>query len=156
MPRKRRAGRVPEHGPGPRWEVVYPTLDLHGETAETARRRAESWLVAQQGVGERIVRLVTGRGRHSIGPPVLPAEIEELLRTLRGSVVDDYLAERGGGAFRVELRRPHTRPRPAPRAEVRGGDELRRRAEERLAELGIAAHPSLVEAEMKRMREEAG
>jgi hypothetical protein len=152
MPRRRRRS-----GHGPVWEPVYPTLDLHGETAESARRRAGSWLEERRGGGERVVRLVTGRGRHSIGPPVLPAEIEDLLRSLRGSVVESFEVERGGGAFRVELRRPDPRraPRaPRPAAASPGGEELRRAAEERLAELGIAPHPSLVEAEMRRVRGE--
>jgi hypothetical protein len=135
---------------------VHPTLDLHGETAESARRRAESWLGEQRSGGEPVVRIVTGRGRHSIGPPVLPAEIEDLLRALRGSVVESFEVERGGGAFRVELRRPEPR-RPLRRAPAPpGAEELRRQAEERLAELGIAPHPALVEAEMRRVRGEKG
>lgn len=149
MSRRRRSG-----GPGPSWDPVYPTLDLHGETAESARRQAESWLEGQRSGGERVVRLVTGRGRHSIGPPVLPAEIEDLLRSLRASSVESFEMERGGGAFRVELRRPEPRRPPRSAPAPPGGDELRRRAEERLAELGVSPHPSLVEAEMRRMREE--
>jgi hypothetical protein len=135
---------------------VYPTLDLHGETAESARRRAESWLGEQREEGERLVRIVTGRGRHSVGPPVLPAEIEDLLRSLRGSPVEHFEAEPGGGAFRVELRRPDPRPRSRPDPKPPGGEELRRRAEERLAELGISPYPSLVEAEIRRLRGEEG
>jgi hypothetical protein len=135
---------------------VYPTLDLHGETAESARRRAESWLRAERRGGERLVRLVTGRGRHSVGPPVLPAEIEDLLRSLRGSVVESFEVERGGGAFRVELRRPDPPRPPRPARAPSGDEELRRAAEERLAELGISPHPSLVEAEMRRFRGEEG
>jgi hypothetical protein len=135
---------------------VYPTLDLHGETAESARRRAESWLQAERSGDERLVRLVTGRGRHSVGPPVLPAEIEDLLRSLRGSVVEDFEVERGGGAFRVELRRPDLQRAPRRGPAPPAGNELRRRAEERLAELGISPHPSLIEAEMRRLREEEG
>lgn len=153
MPRRRRAGRGSESGPGS-WEVLYPTLDLHGETADGARRRAESWLGAQRAAGEPTVRIVTGWGRHSIGPPVLPAEIEELLVSLRGSIVEDHQVERGGGAFRVELSRQAPRPAAPRRPVYRASDELLRRAEERLAELGIAAHPALVEAEMRRIREE--
>lgn len=156
MSRRRRAGRRPEGPPGALWEPVYPTLDLHGETADDARRRAEAWLEAQRANGEPVVRVVTGRGRHSIGPPVLPAEIEDLLRSLRGSVVDEYVTERGGGAFRVELRRKERRPATPRQAIGRGNEALLRRAEERLAELGIAAHPSLIAAEIRRMREEEG
>lgn len=154
--RRRRSGGRGGGGQRPSWDPVYPTLDLHGETAESARRRAESWLQEQRGGGERLVRLVTGRGRHSVGPPVLPAEIEDLLRSLRGAAVERFEMERGGGAFRVELRRPDRPRRPRPDPSPPGGDELRRRAEERLAELGISPHPSLVEAEMRRFRGEDG
>jgi hypothetical protein len=87
---------------------------------------------------------------------VLPAEIEDLLRSLRGSVVENFEVERGGGAFRVELRRPEPRRPPRAAPAPPGGDELRRQAEERLAELGISPHPSLVEAEMRRLRGEEG
>src|SRR5688500_12721794 len=99
MPRKRR--RPPP--PGPPLESVYPTLDLHGDTADAARARAERWLRAEQAAGERTVRLITGRGLHSVGPPVLPTEIEHLLTGLKGSLVASFQTESGGGVYRVEL-----------------------------------------------------
>lgn len=155
MPRRRRMPRPPPHGDEP---PALPTLDLHGETAEGALRRTQGWLRSQRGAAALTVRVVTGRGAHSAGPPVLRGEIGLLLERLRGTDVDDFVLERGGGSFRVELLRvplrpsrpaaPRSTPRPDP-AEV----ELRRRAEEALAELGVAPTPALLRAEMRRLRD---
>lgn len=155
MARRRR--RSPPPPPSPFPVDAYPSLDLHGETAESARRLAERWLREQQAEGVRTVRLITGRGRRSLGPPVLRGEIEELLETLRGSVVDHAASDSAGGAFRVELRRSR-RPRPPrpPPAPPRTEDLLlRRRAEESLSDLGVDPTPELVRAEMRRIRAEA-
>jgi hypothetical protein len=83
---------------------------------------------------------------------VLRGEIEHLLVQLAGEVVARWHVAGGGGGFRVELRPP---PVSAPRddaALLRGVPaELRRRAEEALAELGIAPTPALVRAEIRRI-----
>lgn len=148
-PRRRR--------PNPELGAVYPTLDLHGETGDSARRRAERWLYEMRDAGEPLVRLVTGRGKHSVAGPVLRGEIEELLRTLRGGLVRRVEEEAKGGAFRVLLRlRDGTvaprRPPPPPAAPL----ELRRRAEEALAELGVAPTPEMIAAEIQRLRAGGG
>jgi hypothetical protein len=156
----RRRRRRPPETPAPfgAWDELHPTLDLHGETAESARRRAEPWLRSRQAEGVRTVRLITGRGLHSVGPPVLRGEIEEMLGALRGTLVSRFSLEHGRGAFRVELVRAGSRrapdpapPRPAPR---RHDPELRHRAEEALWELGVDPTPSLIEAEVRRILEE--
>lgn len=162
-PRRTRGGGG---GDRPRlpWDDVHPTLDLHGETGDSARERAERWLRERRTEGVRVVRLVTGRGLHSVGPPVLPGEIAALLGQLKGKVVASWEPEPGGGVYRVELRRPEARrtemrrPPPDPRptdaksSAPPGGDaELRRRAEESLAELGIKPTPALIQAEMRRL-----
>jgi hypothetical protein len=155
MPRKRR--KPTRRGKPLPWDAVHPTLDLHGATAEEARARADRWLRAQQGAGERVVRLITGRGLHSVGPPVLPGEIQDLLASLHGSVVERFAPEGGGGAFQVELRKRKTPPRPrsaSPDAHLPGDSELRRRAEESLHELGVEPTPALLRAEMRRLLEE--
>lgn len=132
---------------------MWPTLDLHGETADSARRLAEGWLRRQQAAGERTVRLITGRGRRSVGPPVLRGEMEDLLHVLGESLVERVEVESGGGALRVELRR--LRPSPVPRPVLRDVDpELRRRAEESLVELGVAITPELLAAEIRRLKRE--
>jgi hypothetical protein len=159
MPRKpRRSAGRPASLP---WGEIYPTLDLHGHTGAEARARAEGWLREQQRAGARTVRVITGWGRHSVGPPVLRGEIEALLARLRGRVVAHYAVEPGGGAFRVELRRaarpaPQAGPAAAPAADRSARDAaLRRRAEEALWELGVEPTPALVEAELRRLRRAA-
>ena len=156
MARRRRKREPTPPTRWPAWDELHPTLDLHGETADDARRRAERWLRERQAEGARTVRLITGRGMHSVGPPVLPGEIRELLTGLRGGVVSRFDAEPGGGAFRVELTRPRPRrsaPRPPPDPRLDDA-ELRRRAEESLWELGVDPTPAVLEAEMRRLLQE--
>lgn len=160
MPGKRK--RKSDRRPALPWADLYPTLDLHGETADSARAKAEGWLREQQAAGMDTVRIVTGRGLHSVGPPVLPGEIADLLDRLRGTVVARAEREHGGGAFRIELRRARAAKRtgrtssvvdaPAKLAPI--DPELRRRAEESLAELGVVSTPELVAAEMRRLADE--
>jgi hypothetical protein len=147
MPRRRRPRPPPDLG------ALYPTLDLHGETADSARRKAEAWLRRQREAGERHVRLITGRGNRSVGPPVLRAEVETLLRELAGELVARSAVETGGGALRVELRPPSPLPARPAAPPVRADPALRRAAEEALAELGVHPTPELVEAELRRMRD---
>lgn len=148
--RRKRSRDAPEGRPEP----IYPTLDLHGETAESARRITERWMREKSACGDTVVRVVTGRGLHSVGRPVLRGEIEGLLRSLKGGLVRDYVADYGGGSFRVELRLPQRASIP-PRAAGRPDDpELRRRAEESLEELGITPTPELIRAEMERLGRE--
>jgi hypothetical protein len=161
----RRKKRGPPSPPaGDLWDRLYPTLDLHGATGDEAVRRAERWLREQQGGDEPRVRIITGWGRHSIGPPVLRTEIDALLSRLRGSLVERFELEPGGGAFRIDLRRRASRlgrpqpvsrssaapHRPSPSAETA---ELRRAAEEALWELGITPTPELLRAEIERLRD---
>ncbi|MBV9774978.1 MAG: Smr/MutS family protein [Gemmatimonadetes bacterium] len=154
--RKRRSTRDSTPLPSFRDEV-HPSLDLHGETAESGRRRAEAWLREMQGRAVRTVRVITGRGTRSPGPPVLRGEIGEMLEALRGTVVSYFTLDSGGGAFRVELERVRPRKRrTADSAALRGTDpELRRRAEEALWELGVDPTPALVAAEIRRILGEA-
>jgi hypothetical protein len=160
MPRRRRPAARPAPLP---WDAVYPTLDLHGHTADEAHERARRWLTERQAQGDRTVRIITGKGLHSAGLPVLPGTIEALLRSLRGTVVARSAPEPGGGVFRVELRAP-VAPRRAPRPgrpappvpDLSPEGELHRRAEETLWELGITPTPELIAAEVRRLRREAG
>ncbi|HEX2191535.1 MAG TPA: Smr/MutS family protein [Longimicrobiaceae bacterium] len=137
---------------------VHPTLDLHGHTADEALRRAESWLRERQRDGVRTVRVVTGRGTRSAGPPVLRGEVGALLDSLRGSLVSYFTLDSGGGAFRVELERARSGPRRAAPSRLlpRADPDLRRRAEEALWELGVDPTPPLLEAEIRRILREAG
>jgi hypothetical protein len=155
----RRGRRPPGASPLP-WDRVYPTLDLHGHTAEEATRRADLWLREEQRGGIRTVRIVTGKGNRSRGLPVLPGEIEALLQSLQGSVVASWARQPGGGAYEVKLLRPRApqggeaaRPRPGTAMVLFDDPDLYRRAEEALWELGVQPTPELVRAEMRRQRE---
>jgi hypothetical protein len=157
--------RKPASRPPPRlpWGEIHPTLDLHGLTADEAVRRTERWLNEQRSAGVHTVRVITGRGKHSVGPPVLRGEIEALLSALRRTLVASFASEPGGGVFRVELKqaRRDAAPRPTPREPQRPGPapgevaaSLRRRAEEALAELGVEPTPELVRIEVDRILRE--
>jgi hypothetical protein len=130
---------------------LYSTLDLHGLTAEEAERAGESWLKAQQAAGEGRVRLITGRGLHSVGPPVLPVVIEDLLQRLHGAVVARYQLESGGGAFSIDLVRP-TRVRSTPAQTTDDIDPaVALEAQQSLAELGVDPTPALLRLEVERI-----
>jgi hypothetical protein len=150
MPRRRPPRDAGQRG------TVHPLLDLHGLTAAEARARAERWLRAQAARGERTVVIVTGRGNRSRGQPVLRPEIEHLLSTFPGGAVEGWEPDDGGGSFRVRLRPPPPPPDASAAAEAAAlarqhSPELRRRAEESLAELGITPTPALVRAEIRRL-----
>ncbi len=132
-------------------DALYPTLDLHGMTAAEATRAAKGWIEQHRLAGELVVRLITGRGMHSIGPPVLPEAVESLLRDLAGGVVRSHEREVGGGVYRVWLNRSAPAPRPRARTRDPLPRDLVRLAEESLAELGIDPTPALVEAEVRRI-----
>jgi hypothetical protein len=138
-------------------DLLYPTLDLHGLTEAEAVRLCETWIVARVAEGERIVRIVTGRGIHSAGLPVLPAAIEALLGGLRRGPVLTFEREPGGGAYRVQLTTKALIAPPPKSAAGQSGQidvELVRLAEEALAELGIEPTPPLIEAEVLRIVKE--
>jgi hypothetical protein len=142
------------------WGRVHPILDLHGLTGDEARRRAEQWMRDRQAEGVRTVMIVTGRGLHSQGIPVVRNEVEHLLALLKGTLVVRWESAHFGGSFRVELRRP---PREPPRVSTRepalvrdAPPDVRLRAAEALAELGVASTPALLEAEIRRILREEG
>lgn len=147
MSRRRKGSRRPAPSGS-----LYPTLDLHGCTAEEAVSRARSWLDRCRVEGEYVVRLITGRGRHSLGPAILPGEIENLLSSLP-AIVSSYERDSNGGAFIARLK-PLAIPRPQPRVVLPTDPALLRQAEESLAELGIDPEPALLAAEIERIRRE--
>ncbi|MBB4637320.1 Smr/MutS family protein [Longimicrobium terrae] len=159
MGRKKRLPTAEPASPGISREVwgrVHPILDLHGMTGEEARRRTEVWLRDQQARNVRTVIVVTGRGLHSRGIPVVKNEVEDLLTALKGRLVSGWEDASQGGSFRVELRRPPPPARPAApvfRSPVLDDAHpaLRLRAAEALAELGVSPTPALLDAEIRRM-----
>jgi hypothetical protein len=155
-----RRRRRPPPAEGPRRnlsDILYPTLDLHGLSEADAVQTGERWLASRAEEGEPAVRIITGRGLHSVGPAVLPGAVDAMLRKLKGGIVESYEREPGGGAYRVRLRLrrrpPEKTPRPPSQRETDQGHdaELRRRAEESLAELGIEPTPLLIAEEIRRM-----
>ena len=142
------------------WGRVHPMLDLHGLTGDEASRRAEQWMRARQAEGVRTVIVVTGRGLHSQGIPVVRNEVEHLLARLRGTLVVRWEPAHFGGSFRVELRKPPQEPpRAAPREPPLVRDappDVRLEAAEALADLGIDSTPALLEAEIRRIMRERG
>lgn len=89
-------------------------IDLHGYTADRAERLVLSTLHEMVRCGERCVRIVHGRGRHSEAGPVLKAGVLEWLTSepLASQVLAFATAppaEGGAGATIVLLRR--ARPR---------------------------------------------
>jgi DNA-nicking Smr family endonuclease len=155
MSRRRRRKRASDGDPERKhWGSIYPTLDLHGRTGAEAEQEAERWIEARRSDGESVVRIVTGRGLHSVGPPILPGAIEELLAHLRGKVVKKYEREPGGGAYRIQLTRRTERP-ASPEAITPPADpQVLREAADALAELGIASTPALLQAEVERILKE--
>lgn len=86
--------------PGSRPEA---TFDLHGQTALEAERSAEAFLRSQARAGRRVVRLITGRGRHGGGVAPIKTRVRTLLRRLTGEVVREFELEDSEGSYLVEL-----------------------------------------------------
>lgn len=85
-------------------------IELHGYTAEQARRLVTGTLEEMLRAGERCARIVHGRGRHSEAGPVLKAGVLEWLTSepLAACVLAFASAppqEGGAGATLVLLRR---------------------------------------------------
>lgn len=76
---------------------IFPQaeLDLHGLTGPQAESRAESFISSARQRGIFFVRIITGRGLHSNGPPVLPGVIEEKMTELKQvGIIQRYEWER--------------------------------------------------------------
>jgi len=87
---------------------VAMTLDLHGEYRESALRQLQQAIVQARQQGQRVLRVIHGRGMHSSDKPVLKKAVYDELR--HGSCAAHVLAaiaEQGsrGGACLVLLRR---------------------------------------------------
>ena len=92
-PGQRSALRQKQRGTrrGPKgWQELlagYPApqeeLDLHRLTGPEAERRIENFLQTARGRGLQTLRIITGRGKHSDGPAVLPVVAEHKLLELK-------------------------------------------------------------------------
>lgn len=85
--------------------VVAETLDLHGHTADEAEQRLELFFdrVTRTSAGE-VVRIVTGRGARSQGPPVLQGVVRDALNGWLSDQVEEWAVDVGGGAYLVRVR----------------------------------------------------
>jgi DNA-nicking Smr family endonuclease len=81
------------------------TLDLHGLLGREARERVEAFLKhwADQKPGV-ILRIITGKGNNSDGPPVLRGLVRDLLLGRLAPMINDYVLEMNGGSYLVQLR----------------------------------------------------
>ncbi len=77
---KRKASRVSA-------KIIYPppqeSLDLHGLNSDEAEQRVENFLLTAWKKGLRTVRIITGKGIHSEGDPVLRNLMDQLSRALK-------------------------------------------------------------------------
>lgn len=85
--------------------VVSDELDLHGHSADEAERRLEIFLdrVARTSPGE-VVRVITGRGTRSAGPPVLQGVVRDALNGWLSGQVAEWAVDVGSGAYLVRVR----------------------------------------------------
>lgn len=95
-------------GAGPRTlhtAVVVETLDLHGYTADQAEHRLEMFFdrVTRTAAGE-VVRVVTGRGARSQGPPVLQGVVRDALNGWLADRVQEWAVDVGGGAYLARVK----------------------------------------------------
>ena len=85
--------------------LVADELDLHGLTAQAAERKLEMFLdrvtVSARG---GVVRVITGRGAGSEGPPVLQALVRDALNGWLADRVEEWAVDMGAGAYLVRLR----------------------------------------------------
>lgn len=86
--------------------LVADELDLHGLYADEAEHRLEMFLqrVAASDPGT-VVRVITGRGTRSAGPPVLQGVVRDALTGWLAHRVEEWAVDVGGGAYLVRVRR---------------------------------------------------
>ena len=87
----RRAPRQEDTWVGPEREI-----DLHGFTAPEAELKVKNFLITSRQQGLRAVRVITGKGLHSPGLPVLPEMMERMARTMQNEKgIKNFVWEKG-------------------------------------------------------------
>ena len=84
---------------------VTSALDLHGRTASEAREMVRSFLAlsARRWPGS-VVHIITGKGRGSVGRPVLRGAVAGMLRGELAPRIADWERDIDEGGFLVRLR----------------------------------------------------
>ena len=104
---KRRAINPEPSGPlfGLHGSAISDQLDLHGEVADVASRKA-TWFIdrwARQQPGA-VVRIITGKGnRSTAGKAVLEPAIRRILDENASEHVREWTTDIGGGSFLVRV-----------------------------------------------------
>lgn len=94
------------------WEGELPAVDLHDLKARNARLALRRLLTIAADLEAGAVLVVTGRGRHSVGPPVLHRMAGEVLASAARDR-DDWEVRPRGAASWVLVVRPDAAPAAA-------------------------------------------
>ena len=86
-------------------EIPEAKLDLHELSAREAEIRVCHFLERHVRTSRgRVVHIITGKGTHSDGPPVLPGLVDRLLQEEFAHCVVEHAGLVGGGAIALRLR----------------------------------------------------
>ncbi len=85
--------------------VAVAELDLHGETADSARQKV-AWFLDRWGRQRpgAVVRIITGKGNRSTTGPVLLPMVRDLLDGACAHRIAEWTAEMSGGSVVVRLK----------------------------------------------------
>lgn len=89
-----------ERGGNPGKKIIYPSpqehLDLHGLTGQEAEAKVTNFLLTARQKGLRTVAVITGKGLHSKGLPVLRDLVEGMAKDMKaGREIRNYVWENG-------------------------------------------------------------
>jgi DNA-nicking Smr family endonuclease len=80
-------------------------VDLHGMTAKQCRELLPQRLaILRKMYGGKIVHIITGKGKGSIGQPVLKNIVANLLRSSLRSHLHDFSEDVDGGGYLIKMR----------------------------------------------------
>ena len=85
-------------------EIPEAKLDLHGLSAREAEVQVYNFLERHARTSKgKVLHIITGKGGHSDGPPVLPGLVARLLREEFPEDVLEHAGLVGGGAIAVRV-----------------------------------------------------
>jgi len=86
-------------------EIPEARLNLHGLGAREAEIQVCNFLERHARTSQgKVVHIITGKGTHSDGPPVLPGLVDRLVREEFSHDVVEHAGLVGGGAIALRLR----------------------------------------------------